>query len=551
MKKLVTLVVFVCLIFIGQQAQALNTQSLRYYSPGSRALSLVESKPKPKDTAVFGFGFNYALNPLEVGITPGGARSSGVVDHLFTFDAMASYSFTDRIAVSVNVPLHVSRNLVAITGTAMETAVGIGDILVAVQGNIIDPDSNSLNMGLGVLPFVSLPSGKSSDWVGDSNITGGVIVAGDVDLSGHYIGVNMGVRLRQTENFNGLTVGSEFLWDLAYHHVLVPTARLDGFVELNGSTVLKNFWTRANGSPFEARLGLTKALMAEDQLKVTGGAGVGLGSGFGAPDFRGFLKVTYDYNVPHRETTVSEEDLPARIRRIEKELKELTIYYPTDGSQVDPFYDQKIAGIAKILRNNPDLGPLYIVGHTDDVGGLKYNQRLSERRAKGARQSIVDSGLDPMQIVSMGLGESYPVVPNSSDANRALNRRTLFTFVKPSQLQEKVRRSGERVGYNVVTGRRNDSYTEVLKELEEKKSENPSGKTVVVGKYKDNSEVIVEEDGSTQTKDRPGSSPKEVDNKPRVKKFYKDEVTDGGTVIKREKKTRRRSRKKYRTTDDY
>lgn len=546
--SILVLVLFVAVFFQASSAQALNTQSLRYYFFGGRALSHVESKPNPKDTLTMGFGLNYAMNPLEVGTNPGGIRVSGIVNHLFTLDVGFSYSFTDRIAASIGVPVHLGSNLASLTGTAMETAANIGDILVAIHVNIINPGDNALNAGLGVVPFVSLPSGKLSDFVGDTSVTGGLLLSGDIDLNGHYLGLNVGARLRKTENFNNLSVGNEFMYNFVYHHALSSAFRLDGFAEINGSTVLKDFWTKANESPFEARLGLTKAFMDNDQLKVTIANGIGLGNGFGAPDYRGALKLTYDYEVKHKVVEqVVEEQLPARIERIEKQLKELTIYYPTDGDQVDPFYDQKIAGIAKILKTNPDLGPLYIVGHTDDVGSNQYNQRLSEKRARKAHDSIVENGLDPLQIVSIGLGEEHPAVPNTSDANRSLNRRSLFTFVKPVELQEKYnQKSGEVVGYNTLTGQKNDSYTEVLKEYDRTKSQG------VVKKYKDSSEVLLIDEEKAVTKDKPGSQPREIDNKPRSKTYYQDEVTEGGTVIKKKKKLlffNSKKNKKVKSTD--
>lgn len=528
MKKICFFMTLAFFIAVSTAAFALNAQGLRYYFAGGRALSFVESKPKPKDTATFGFGINYTYHPLEIG-NAGGARVSGVVDHLLTFDLMGSYSFSDQIAVGLNIPLHYTRNLATLGNAAMESNFNIGDIMITGLYNFIDPGENTLNAGLSIAPFLTLPSGKSSDYVGESNMTGGMLMIGDFGISGHYVGVNLGFRFRKTENFLGLSVASEFMYQLAYHHTISEAVKLDGFAEFSGATVMKDFWQKANSSPFEVRGGVTKAFMPNDVLKVTAAIGSGFGGGFSTPEIRTVLKITYDH--PINRPVVN------RIEQIEKELKELTIYYPTDGAQVDPYYDVKIAGIAKILRDNPDLGPLYIVGATDDVGSKKYNQKLSEKRAKQAFHSIVDRGLDPAMIVYAGFGEDYPVVENSSDANRALNRRTLFTFIKPEQLQEKQTKRGT-VGYNVLTGKKSDSYTEVLKELDRRKTQTePGSGAVVIKKYKDASTVIVDETGETKVKDRPGAEPKEVNIKPKSKKYYekKNTKTEGGTIIIRER----------------
>ncbi|MAT92963.1 MAG: hypothetical protein CME59_10225 [Halioglobus sp.] len=69
------------------------------------------------------------------------------------------------------------------------------------------------------------------------------------------------------------------------------------------------------------------------------------------------------------------------------------------------------------------VGGVDIIGHTCDLGSEEYNQGLSERRAAAVREYLVGAGLDPQRITYTGLGELDPLVPNSSDNNRRLNRR--------------------------------------------------------------------------------------------------------------------------------
>src|SRR5204862_6679032 len=68
-------------------------------------------------------------------------------------------------------------------------------------------------------------------------------------------------------------------------------------------------------------------------------------------------------------------------------------------------------------------------GHTDDVGAAAYNQGLSERRAEAVRAFLVKSGL-PAEILSVqGHGKSLPLVPGTSEAARAKNRRVELGIV--------------------------------------------------------------------------------------------------------------------------
>ena len=54
---------------------------------------------------------------------------------------------------------------------------------------------------------------------------------------------------------------------------------------------------------------------------------------------------------------------------------------------------------------------------------------LSEGRAKSVRQAMIDRGIDPARIEAEGRGEKEPVVPNTSDENRAKNRRVEFVIL--------------------------------------------------------------------------------------------------------------------------
>ena len=64
-----------------------------------------------------------------------------------------------------------------------------------------------------------------------------------------------------------------------------------------------------------------------------------------------------------------------------------------------------------------------VEGHTDFVGADAYNQRLSERRAAAVRDYLSSRGVDGTRLESRGFGESRPIAPGKSDADRALNRR--------------------------------------------------------------------------------------------------------------------------------
>ena len=77
-----------------------------------------------------------------------------------------------------------------------------------------------------------------------------------------------------------------------------------------------------------------------------------------------------------------------------------------------------------------------ISAHTDNIGNEKYNQKLSEARAKSVVKYLVSKGIDPSRLQSKGYGSTQPVAPNKNDdgtdnpEGRQKNRRTEFKILK-------------------------------------------------------------------------------------------------------------------------
>jgi OmpA-OmpF porin, OOP family len=86
--------------------------------------------------------------------------------------------------------------------------------------------------------------------------------------------------------------------------------------------------------------------------------------------------------------------------------------------------------LGRVLQDNPSL-QVEIVGHTDDVGGLDANQRLSEARAQAVADALVKTyAVDGSRLSTRGLGQTAPLASNGSDTGRAKNRRVEIIAVR-------------------------------------------------------------------------------------------------------------------------
>ena len=99
------------------------------------------------------------------------------------------------------------------------------------------------------------------------------------------------------------------------------------------------------------------------------------------------------------------------------------ILFDTGKSEIKPESEQAIAEIAKLLKSNPTL-KLYVVGHTDAVGVVEANLRLSQVRADAVTRALVSSyGVSAARLRPFGNGPFAPVASNDDEDGRAKNRR--------------------------------------------------------------------------------------------------------------------------------
>ena len=101
----------------------------------------------------------------------------------------------------------------------------------------------------------------------------------------------------------------------------------------------------------------------------------------------------------------------------------LRIHFDFNKAKIKKIYYPEIKKVAEILKANPKL-KIEIDGYTDDIGTQEYNLKLSKKRAEAIKNVLVKVyKIDPKRIITKGFGEKYPLVPNTTPTNRALNRR--------------------------------------------------------------------------------------------------------------------------------
>ncbi|HUH27241.1 OmpA family protein [Gelidibacter sp.] len=100
----------------------------------------------------------------------------------------------------------------------------------------------------------------------------------------------------------------------------------------------------------------------------------------------------------------------------------LYVNFETGKSTIKSESEHIVAELYQMMNENPTLYIL-VEGHTDNVGNKASNQSLSEQRATSLKAALVNKGIAPDKIKTVGLGQDQPLADNSTDDGRARNRR--------------------------------------------------------------------------------------------------------------------------------
>jgi outer membrane protein OmpA-like peptidoglycan-associated protein/tetratricopeptide (TPR) repeat protein len=127
--------------------------------------------------------------------------------------------------------------------------------------------------------------------------------------------------------------------------------------------------------------------------------------------------------------TIRSKDMEVREIKVGEPYTINDILYNTASEELSERAQFILKQFARFLNDNKDF-TILIQGHTDDEGIADKNLKLSERRALGVKNFLIQNGIDKSRLSAQGYGQTQPKVPNSSAENKRKNRRTDFVIEK-------------------------------------------------------------------------------------------------------------------------
>ncbi|GGH08021.1 membrane protein [Sphingobacterium alkalisoli] len=109
------------------------------------------------------------------------------------------------------------------------------------------------------------------------------------------------------------------------------------------------------------------------------------------------------------------------------------ILFDFNSSNLKTAAKSNIANLVATLNKEPGT-EILVIGHTDNIGSLSANQKVSEARAAAVKSYAVSQGLTGTRVKTQGKNYSEPLASNDSDAGRAENRRVEIVIVAGDQM---------------------------------------------------------------------------------------------------------------------
>ncbi len=141
---------------------------------------------------------------------------------------------------------------------------------------------------------------------------------------------------------------------------------------------------------------------------------------------KGYMFANFTINLNTDQRTSLE--IPLTALRVGSKLLLHDILFDNNQAFLRPESYAELERVIRLMNENPEL-KIEIQAHTDNVGSASSNKRLSDRRADSALQYLIENGVEPTRMRSIGFGATKPVADNSTEEGRQLNRRVELLII--------------------------------------------------------------------------------------------------------------------------
>ncbi|MBI4366564.1 MAG: OmpA family protein [Deltaproteobacteria bacterium] len=443
---------YALLLGFSGAAHALNVQRAHAPTNGSGGVHQDDAYTLGRGRWSLGLQTGFTKRPFQVSAATTNQRVDGLVESFVTQELVAAYGLTDWLDVAVSAQSNLTADVETFGATAASRGADLGDLLLAAKFQFLNQVYDDSRFGVTFIPFLTLPTGNSDRYFGDSSVSGGLKTVLDRYWGRTLTYASLGARFREREDFLNMTAAHELLFGAGAQHPVAPALDLYLLGEIDGSTTFRKFASQEASSPIEFNGGVRKYWMG-GRLATTASAGIGISSGYGAPRWRAALALQFaprtmrdrdedgvrdavdrcptdpaDPSLPSERLGCPPPGSPRLVVKIvgDRILILQPINFVTGSATIMDDSLDVVEQVAALLKATPELKQVLVEGHTDNVGGTEYNQRLADARARSVVEALVAHGVVADRLKSKGWGLTKPLTTNETETGRAKNRRVEF-----------------------------------------------------------------------------------------------------------------------------
>jgi len=119
---------------------------------------------------------------------------------------------------------------------------------------------------------------------------------------------------------------------------------------------------------------------------------------------------------------LAKETFAATLTALPPKAASFLLYFLKGKDELTAESKKEVEKMPAELSKRP-AAEISVVGHTDTVGSIQFNDRLSLQRAKHVRQLLMARGIPPGSIAIAGRGERELLMPTGDKVHEPRNRR--------------------------------------------------------------------------------------------------------------------------------
>jgi outer membrane protein OmpA-like peptidoglycan-associated protein len=438
------LLIYTLLLSVSAHANVVGIDA-QNFNPTSNGLDFVtvqSSETLEPGIINLGLFFNYATNTLPNYENRTTQRRDTPLDQLISMDLNIGIGLTKNWDIGFTVPQvlwqEVDEASTVFRGQFENT--GITEYRVNSKYRFFGDSSGGLATVVSMNWFVL----ENYPFTGsDPGPTFNLELAYDFSIGDINLGANIGYRFRNPgtpiPNVPVQPYPDEFIFSFAGSY-LVDAIDTKIIAEVFSSVPVETVQFTSDRELSSAEFLIGGKWDVTNAIALHLGGGTELYQGAASPDWRVYTGINwaigpfFGKQYEAEPEVVFIEDLDFSVDNGTETFIAKDVLFEFNSDRVTPSFRATLQKLANYLKEGNGFQSLVITGHTDSVGSLSYNDRLSLKRANSVRKELFAflPPEDHSKIRSIGRGEREPIADNGNYQGRALNRRVEFNVIRGS-----------------------------------------------------------------------------------------------------------------------